>query len=187
MILDNILPPSVPIREPWELSIGDLIRRRYNVPGMADKALSCLDRCGALRLSPEVIGFDDCDVEWSKLQEIRTRPIAEALTRTALDREIERARKLLPPVPGRKWILHKVGEELGELCRAALSKRAPESSSRIVPSELLYRGTLGRTKVLSGGMVVTAMLTGIPGTATSIVSTARLHGIPIVGDAESCM
>ena len=160
--------------------MGSLIRQRYSVPGPAQRTLAVLDRFGAIRLRPECLGYDDCDVEWTRLLEIRTRPLADALTQTALEREIERARKLLPPVPGRKWILHKVGGELGELCHAAINRRAAEKSAKPVPVELVYRGSLGRTKTTTGGMVVTAILAGIPGTADMIVETARSYGVPVV-------
>ena len=181
MRFDGIAPPPPgPIREPWELSVGALIRRRYSVPAAAGRALDGLDRFGALRLRPESLGYDDCDVEWTRLLEIRTRPLAEALTQTALDREIERARKLLPPIPGRKWLLQKLGEELGELCHGAVSRRATEKRSIPVPVELVYRGALGRTKVAAGGMAVTAILVGIPGTTDTIVETASSYGIPVV-------
>lgn len=111
--------------------------------------------------------------------QVRTRPIAEVLTQTALSREIERVRKVLPPVPGRKWVLTKVGEVLGDLALAAMTRAGREGTSRGVASELVCRAHLGRTRVVTGGMVVTAILTLVPAANESIVVTARSHGIDI--------
>lgn len=180
MILDGIPPPSAPISEPWELSIGGIVRRGHEVPSIAGKALGLLDRFGALRLRPESVGFDDQDVEWSRLVEVRIRPIAEVLSQNALNREIERVRKLLPPVPGRKWVLTKLGASLGELTRDAMTRVNPEGCSRTVVSELVYRGSLGRTRQITGGVIVSAILAAMPAANNSILVTAQSHAIAVV-------
>lgn len=180
MILDGIPPPSAPATEPWELSLAGIIRRRYEVPSIAGKALGLLDRFGALRVGPESVGFDNRDVEWTNLVEVRTRPVAEVLTQTALDREIERVRKLLPPVPGRKWVLTKVGKVLGDLVLVAMTRVGREGSSRTVVSELVHRASLGRTHQITGGIVVTAILAAMPAANDSIIVTARAHGVEVL-------
>lgn len=180
VIFDHISPPPPgPIEQPWEFSISALIRRRYRVPAAAQKALDGLDRFGALRLRPESLGYDECDVGWTQLVEIQTRPLAEALSRTALDHELERARKLIPPIPGRKWLLQKLADELGALWHAAIVKRT-DMSSKHVPLQLVYRASLGRTKVATGGMVVTATLAGIPATTDAILATAAAYSVPVI-------
>ena len=119
-LLNNIEPPAAPVTEVWELSVAEIVRRRDEVPSIASRALGLLDRFGAVRLSPELIGFDDDDVDWSRVVSVRTLPVTQVLSQTAVDRELERIRKLLPPVPGRKWVLSKVGDGIGELALAGV-------------------------------------------------------------------
>lgn len=155
-----------------------LVRRRRDVPKLAGKALGLLDRFGALRLGPDSVGFDDEDVEWAKVVRVHTRPVVEVLTETAIRREMERVRKLLPPVPGRKWVLSKVGDGLERLAVAALDP-ASRPESRSVVSELSYRASFGRRKDLTPGLAVTTILAAMPAVNDSILVTARARGVEV--------
>ncbi len=175
-VLASIEPPPNPLVSTWEVSAVGLIRRGYDVPSVAGKALGQLDRLGAIRIGPQYIGFDADDVEWDKITLIRTRRLSVVLTESALNREVGRVRKALPPVPGRKWALDKLSSTLGDLSRVALDRAGAESLDRVVVSELEYRGGLGRRRSLSGGFVVAAVLGLIPEANQLVLDTAQHRG-----------
>lgn len=179
-IFAAIAPPVEPIAATWEVSTVELIRRVYDVPSVAVRALGQLDRFGAIRIAPEFVGFDKEDVPWGKISTVYTRRLGDVLTNSALEREVERLRKTLPPVPGRKWVLEKAASALGELCRTALDKSGSEALDRGVVSEIEYRGGLGRKKTLAGGLVVTAVLGLVPDANRILVSTASERGGAVV-------
>ncbi|HEY6737696.1 MAG TPA: hypothetical protein VI076_02515, partial [Actinopolymorphaceae bacterium] len=111
--LEELFPaPTFPVTEPWEVSIGELARRSGKVPKLAVKTLGLLDRFGAVRIGPDEIGFDDENVAWDKVVELRTRRLSDLITGSALDHEVERISGYLPPIPGRKWAIEKVIELL---------------------------------------------------------------------------
>lgn len=171
-----LAPPMEPLTEPWEVSTGGLIRRLYDVPAVASKVLRQLDRFGAVRIAPTLVGFDNKDVPWVKIRSVQTRPLRDTLTETALDREVERLRKLLPPVPGRKWVLERAAAALGELSRAALDRTAAESVNRSVVASIEYSGGLGRKATMSAGLIVSAVLGLVPDANRILMDMAEQHG-----------
>lgn len=178
-VLTTFSAPPLPIQQPWAISIASLVARVYKVPSIAGKALGQLDRVGCLRLTPEVIAFDNDEVEWEKLTVVRTRAVTDVLTETAVHREMDRLRKVLPPIPGRKWVVNRAADGVSQLSRIALEKAGGYRTTARIASELEYRGGLGRRRSLQGGIVVAAVLSGIPGLNDALLSTARLHGATV--------
>lgn len=170
--LESIGAPSIPVAEVWEVSVASLIRRAWNIPPVATRILGQADRLGALRLSPMAISMDRDEVEWSKITAARTSPVAEALATTVIEREVERLTKMLPMLPGRKWLARRVTDLLHGLTMAAIQKSTSRESMRHVVTEIEYRGTLGRAKTMSAGLVVTAVLGLVPGASDAIHAMA---------------
>ncbi|WP_225846590.1 hypothetical protein [Streptomyces sp. HPF1205] len=173
-------PPQVPAAEPWKLSVGALVGRHRRTPGVVRKALGLLDGFGAVAVGPKGVGFDGDDIEWDKVEEIRTRTAYEMLTTQALDREVDRLREFLPPVPGRKWVVTKATEVLTTVVLAALEQGSEDELGELtVPSEIVYRGLLGRRRTLSGGLFAVAVLTVVRPAGRSVLATAEQHDVKI--------
>lgn len=170
--LASIRSPSIPVAEVWEVSVASLIQRAWNIPPVATRILGQADRLGALRLSPMAISMDKDEVDWSKITAVRTSPVAEALATNVLEREVERLTKMLPMLPGRKWLARRVTDLLHGLTTAAIQKSTSRDSTRHVVTEIEYRGTLGRAKTMSAGLVVTAVLGLVPGANDAILAMA---------------
>lgn len=178
-LLAGIEPPTEPLTSVWEISAVGLVRRIHDVPSIASKALGQIDRLGAVRIGPDALGFDRDDVAWHKITVVRTRRMTEVLTDTALEREVERLRKMLPPVPGRRWVLEKLAGALGDLSRMALDRAGSEALTRNVVSEVEYRGALGRNRTLAGGLVSTAVFGLIPEANQLVLAKAQRVGAEI--------
>lgn len=179
-VLSSFEPPRVPVTEDWKLSVGVLVGRHPRTPGVVRKALGLLDRFGAVRLGPAEVGFDGDDVEWDKVLEVRTRKAFEMMTTQSLDREVNRIRELLPPLPGRKWVVTKAAEALTTIVLAALENSSEERlGDLVVPSEIVYKGLLGRRRTVSGGLFAVAVLAVVQESREGIVAMAEQHGIKV--------
>ncbi|WP_030231024.1 hypothetical protein [Streptomyces sp. NRRL S-350] len=179
--LGSVAPPPVPATEPWKLSVGTLIGRHPRTPAVVHKLLGLLDGLGAVHLGPAEVGFDGEVVAWDKVVEIRTRNAFEVLTTTALEQEVDRVRELLPPVPGRKWVVTKAGEVLATVVLAALERGSVDQrlDELTVPARIVHRGLLGRPRVLEAGAFAAATLVVTAEAGESLVATARKRGIPV--------
>lgn len=181
-------PPRIPAAGPWRMAIGTLMLRGPRVPSLVRKVLGLLDRFGAVRFGPDSVGFDADDVAWDKVVEVRVRGAYDMLTAQALDREVDRLKAVLPPLPGRKRLVTAVAETLATVALAALEQGSGSGSESelgelTVPSEIVYRGLLGRERTLSGGLFAVAVLTVVEPARTGLLATARAHGIPVTGAA----
>ncbi|WP_207892077.1 hypothetical protein [Streptacidiphilus pinicola] len=180
--LTQVAPPAVPVVEPWVLSVGALLGRHPRTPQLVHKALGLLDGFGAVHLGPEGVGFDGEEIPWEKLLEVRTRNAFEVMTTQALEQEVDRIRRFLPPVPGRKWLVTRAAETLGTVVLAALEHGSFDRplDQIEVPVEIAYKGLLGRRRVLTGGLFAVAGLVVVDQAAESLAATARQHGVPVV-------
>lgn len=177
-------PPRVPAGELWELSLGTLVGGHPRTPGVVRRALRLLDRFGAVAVGPDRVGFDADDVLWDRVLEVRTSKAFEMLTAQALDREVDRLREMLPPLPGRTWLVTRATEVLATVVLAALEQgSADELGELTVPSEIVHRGLLGRRRTLSGGLFAVAVLTVVEQAGPSLLATAEQHGVPVTGAA----
>lgn len=171
-------PPPVPVTEPWEVSVAALIGRHPRVPGPAVRLLHLLDGLGQVAVGPDRVGFDGEDTAWEKVQEIRLHSTRDLLPDVVVEKEVDRIREFLPPVPGRKWVVTRAVEGLLTLVLAAAE--AAEREDRLLPCEIVHRGLLGRPKQLGGGLFAAAVLASVPAASASILATAKARGIPVV-------
>ncbi|WP_354641103.1 hypothetical protein [Kitasatospora camelliae] len=176
--LASVPAPESPAEESWELSLAAMIGTLPKVPGPAVRLLHQLDGLGQVVFGPERIGFDDEDVEWSRVTELRLHSTAELLPDVVVDKEVDRIREFLPPVPGRKWLVGKIAEGLLTLVLTAAEAAVREE--RMLPCEVVYRSRLGRPKQLGGGLFAAAALAARPDAAKSLIATAEALGIPVV-------
>ncbi|MBB4889705.1 hypothetical protein WEB32_33750 [Streptomyces netropsis] len=180
-VLRSLPAPAAPTHEQWEFSLGALICRHPRVPAITAKALRPLDGIGALRFGPESVGFDGEDIPWSKVVNLQMHDAFSAMTTEALDAEIDRIRDLLPPLPGRKWVVTKVVEGLASVMLAALEQAAEQRLETVaVACEITYRGAFGLQKTLRANMFTTALLAQQAEVMHSLVLTAQAHGVPVL-------
>lgn len=197
--LEELIPSPDPTgTEPWEVAVGDLIRKTGKVPAFANKALRLFDRFGAVHIGPEEIGFDDDTVRWDKVVELRTHRVSNLLTGKALEREVERIRGYLPPVPGRKWVVNKVANLTLDLTLAVWGDLAKDVADTVdgvnaddgepagghVVSEIVHKGALRRTKELRGGLFAAAVMVGNRDVSTCLRQAAAMRGIPVVASED---
>lgn len=184
--LRDVPDPAVPIAAPWEVTLVQLVLRHPRTPPRLDRALKYAERMGAVSLSPESVGFDGESAEWRDVAEVRTRNAFDVLTTDALDREIDRIRGLLPPLPGRKWVVTRVTEVVLTLALATLEQASEKSWDELqVVSDLVERGALGRRRHLQPGLFATLILSLRRTAYDSLLATAGTHDVPIVPDPSS--
>lgn len=110
---------------------------------------------------------------------VRMRLLTHVLTETAIEREAERIRELLPPLPGRKWAVDRATALLSRLANAALARSSGEGLGRTVVAEVDHRASLGRTKTRSAGLGVSAILGAMPEANDVLICMARRHGVTV--------
>ena len=179
--LGKVVLPSVPAVEPWSLSLAELVGSSEVVPGPAIKVLSLLDSFGCIRVGPTGLGFDGTDVPWGDVREVRVAQLFELLTRTALEKEVERLRRLLPPVPGRKWVVGRALAMFQALVGRAWATSGSGSATAVCT--VRYRSRFGRERELHPGIVAVLVLAALPQVNESLIATARSHGVSVSGES----
>ncbi|MGW4696939.1 hypothetical protein ACWEO1_31675 [Kitasatospora cineracea] len=169
--------PGVPLTEEWEVSLAGLVGRLPHVPGPAVRLLHLLDGLGQVAVGPEELGFDGEPVAWGKVLEIRCHSTVDLLPDVVVEREVDRIREFLPPVPGRKWLVTRAAEALLTVALAATA--AAERQERSLPCEIVAKNLIGRPKSLAGGLFAASALTLIPEAGEAVLAAARERGIPV--------
>lgn len=170
--------PAAPAEEPWQLSLAGYLRQRTDLPKLALKPLGLLDRYGEIAVSPTEMAFDGEDVPWGRVVRLELRDVVEVVSDAAMAREAEKIRSMLPPVPGRKWVVDHAMALLGDLAGPYLAK----THGGAVVSEVVHRGRLGREKTLQAGVFAALVMAKWPEVRHSLVATARLHEAGIFGE-----
>jgi len=170
--------PSVPAAALWEISLAAYLRRRTDLPSLALKPLGLLDRYGEVAVGPDHMAFDGEDVPWHKAVRVIVRDVVEVVSDAAMAREAEKIRHMLPPVPGRKWVVDHAMALLGEFAAPRLTK----ARGGDVVSEVVYRGALGREKTLQAGVFAALVMATWPQVRQSLVATARANGVEVYGE-----
>jgi len=173
--------PSVPADAPWQLSLAGFLRMRTELPSLALKPLGLLDRYGEIAVGPDEVGFDGEDVRWNKVTRLVVRDVVEVVSTAAMAREAEKIRSLLPPVPGRKWVVERATTLLGDIAGPRLMRKRGGD----VVSEIVYRGAFGREKTLQAGVFAALVMATWPEVRRSLVATARVHGIEVYGETPT--
>ncbi|MGY1802962.1 hypothetical protein ACI78T_06750 [Blastococcus sp. SYSU D00922] len=170
--------PAAPATSHWELSVSALVSASGQVNPVARRALAVLDRFGRVAVGPLGIGLDDEDIPWSAVTALHTAPVSQVLTESALDRELERLLRVLPPLPGRSWVLERVGSVLGGLLGRALPTDGALGAEVVTGAD--SRRRLGRTSTTSLGFVGTLLLAALPQVDLSFRATAASHGVNVL-------
>lgn len=171
--------PAAPATEPWAISVATLVGGGGSVPPLAMKALGLLDRFGRVGVGPDQVAIDGDDLPWTAVTTVRTAPVAARLSEDVVRRELDRVKRLLPPMPGRGWVLRQVGSVLGGLIGRALPAGATAGGT--VVSALETTGRLGRHRTVEVGLAGSLVLMALPEVDRSIRATAEQHGIPVLG------
>ena len=170
--------PASPAGQPWTMSVASLVAGRAAVPAPAAKALHLLDRFGAVEVGPERVGFDGDDAAWASVTGVQLGPAGAVLTESALDAEVDRLKRMLPPLPGRGWVLGQVADVVGLLIGQVLPGDGRWASAPVVTA-VECTGRLGRRHTVRPGMAASLLMTACPDVVRSVVATARAHGVPV--------
>lgn len=187
--------PEYPLDEDWSVSIAALLAKIPKFPRFAVRLLGLLDRFGAIHIGTQRIGFDGSELDWDRVTEIRLHNPADLLTEHVLEEELKRLLWIVPPVPGRRWLLRRVGRivltmylivEGGtqELLGAKASDEGAEDASDGlppgVPAEIVYRRRLLGETSHEAGLVSVLLLALMPQTKVVLHQIAQERGIPFV-------
>ncbi|RBY74801.1 hypothetical protein DQ239_18585 [Blastococcus sp. TF02-09] len=169
--------PDAPAASEWELSIGSLVAGAGRVNPVARQALDLLDRFGRVAVGPAFVGLDNEDIPWTAVTGLRAATVAQVLTESALDREMDRLRVVLPPVPGRRWVLGRVGDVVGSLLDWVLSDEGRLGAEIVTAVD--HKKRLGRATTSTVGFFGVLLLTALPDVNRSIWSTAAARGATV--------
>jgi hypothetical protein len=181
-MLASVPRPTEPLTGPWSVSIATLVGSHPKVPSIiARRLLRRMDKFGRISLGPAGVGFDDKTIRWNRILEIRAYPAANYIPPSVvIDRESDRFRELLPPIPGRRWIVGKVA--FGAVTVLTALFRRPQQfmgTVPLLPCEIVYRNVFGRRSRLSAGLFAATILTAIPEARNSLLAMAADRGIPL--------
>ena len=177
--------PSLPLHGQWSVGLGRILGGHPSVPDGARGALALLDRFGHLRISPEGIGFDGDEVDWKDIDEIRFGPVVDVVTSGALEHEVRRITSLLPPLPGRSWLIRQAIDLLIALCMAATGAGVDDEDSQSqVPVAVVYRKRM-RKRDMPPGLFVALVAASTSGVSETIKSMAGDHGITVTAAPPS--
>jgi hypothetical protein len=173
--IDAATPPTLPWANPWKVTLAGILIRRPNSPLLEIGPLPILDRFGALHLDGAHVGFDGHAHEWPKVTAVRTRSAIELLTNDAVEREVDRIRPLLPPVPGRKKLMMYIAEHLTLVLFTALDQ-SEEALHREIVSEIQFRGAVpGVRRTARPGLFAAAFLSLRPDINDALIGEAARH------------
>jgi hypothetical protein len=173
--------PSAPAGAVWEISLAAYLRQRTDLPSLALKPLGLLDRYGEVAVGPDHMAFDGEDVPWDKAVRVIVRDLVEVVSDKAMAREADKIRHMLPPVPGRKWVVDHAMALLGDFAAPRLTR----TRGGDVVSEVVYRGAFGREKTVQAGVFAALVMATWPDVRQSLVATARLHGVEVYGESAT--
>jgi hypothetical protein len=186
--------PVYPLEREWNVSVQGLLRLVPRLPRIATAPLGVLDRFGAVTVGPERVGLDGKDVDWDRVVEVRTEPAWTLLSAEMLELDLAGIFTMIPAVPGRRWVLRRISELLFTLYLAVLPPADDDPAADAPPAEgdgprltvfapvvstVVYRRMVGRGEARASSMSALLQV-ALPGTADTIVATARAHGVPVV-------
>jgi hypothetical protein len=172
--------PSERLTKPWKLSLATLVRSHPRVPSIAGRLLRRFDTFGSVMIGPRRVGFDEKTIPWNRVIEIRVHTTTTLVPPVVLAREADRVRALLPPIPGRRWMVRKIARALLTVVTAfAPSPRWTGRTAVMLPCEIVYRTVLGRRASLSAGLFAAIVLAAIPEASQSLLTMAQARLIPV--------
>ena len=164
----------------WEMSaskvIAPFLPSALPVPG------SLIDRLGRIHVSARGLAIDQKKVvPWQEIREIHTRPAFEVVTTSMIDKAVQRATFVLPPVPGARkgteLVANKAKEAVLSILKVALSGASP-SLGFDLPIRVVH-GRRFRVHEMTPGLLSLAFL-ALPGVSDGLLTTAESYGRPII-------
>jgi hypothetical protein len=180
-MLAHVQRPPVVLTEPWHVSIATLVSAHPKVPSIAARPLRRFDKFGSVTIGPARVGFDGKTIRWNRIIEIRTYPNASYIPPSVvINRESDRVREMLPPIPGRRRIVRAVaGGAVTVLSAFTPQPRQSPETAPLLPCEIVYRNVVGRRTSLSAGLFAATVLTQIPEASNSLLTMAAGHNVPV--------
>lgn len=191
--IDAYPRPSYPLEQEWDVSVQGLVRLIPYVPRFATAPFALLDRFGAVTVGPERVGLDGKDVDWDRVVEVRTAPAWTCLSAEALEANLAQYVVALPPLPGRSWVLRKIGEllfslyltvlppDLDDDAQALLAQDREEDEPMFdrVVTHVVYRRRFGQGEAQASTASVLLQL-ALRGSTDTVVRTAAARGVDVV-------
>jgi hypothetical protein len=110
---------------------------------------------------------------------VRLRTAIELLTNDALEREVDRIRYLLPPIPGRKKLMMYLAEHLTLVLFTALDQ-SEDVLHRAIVAEVQYRGPVpGIKRTAQPGLFAAALLSLRPDINQALIGEVERRGLPV--------
>ena len=179
-MLSAVPRPSGLLTNTWEVSIATLVGSHPRVPSITGRLLHRFDKFGSVIIGPKRVGFDEKTIPWSRVIEIRVHTTTNLIPPVVLTREADRMRELLPPIPGRRWIVRNLADAMLTVAMAFIQRpQWTEQTAAVIPCEIVYRTVLGRRGSLSAGVFAAVVLAAIPEASQSLLTMAQAHLIPI--------
>jgi hypothetical protein len=94
-----------------------------------------------------------------------------------MEREAEHIRGLLPPLPGRKWVVEQAMGIIGNIAGPITAK----VTAGDVACEIVYRGRFGREKSLQAGLFPALLMASRRQIHQSLIATALAQGAVVSG------
>ncbi len=187
-VIAAIDSPPVPLIAPWSVGVGQILNNLPKMPERLRGLVRHMDRLGSVSISPEAIGFDGVTVRWEAVQSITFSSPFEVLTSAALHREVRRVTALVPPVPGREWLVRQLVDGLAALCLAAAGRgrdaNAGTDELGSVPVTVAYKEHL-RNKELTCGVFAALMAASDPAIGAAIAAIAHERGVRVTAGPQA--
>lgn len=168
----------------WALGIGDMVADHSLTPSKLRGLARKLNHFGGVAISDEGVEFDGDTVEWSDVEEVRTRSLVEYLFTGGVDKSIDKLP--VPWFPFRKKVFGAISRAALTLLLAAAKQQLEGGAMEIrIPAEVRYDGLL-RTRELSPGMLAAVVLAD-PAVQACFEATAQAHGVTLCPAEDDVM
>jgi hypothetical protein len=184
-LLGRRRPPAGPIASEWSIGVGDFFAEHPKVPKRVRGLITRLNRFGGLSYSPQHIAFGGDGVLWEKVTELRTRHVVDYLVGDAVQQQVENLP--VPWFPGRRRLLDALGQAILTVTIASAKDQLDRVDvDLLVPAEVAYRASFGRTKELNAG-VLSALVLADPAVNASVLATARAQGVTVTAGGDDLL
>lgn len=175
-LLERKRPDPGPMVGRWALGIGDMVADHSLTPGKLRGVLRKLNHFGGVAISEDGVELDGDKVDWSQVEEIRTRSLVEYLFTGGVDKQI--GKLPVPWFPFRRRVLGAISRAALTLLLAAAKQQLEGGALEIrIPAEVRYQGLL-RTRELAPGMLAAVILAD-PAVRQCFEATAKAHGVTV--------